>query len=639
MNRITEIAVIVAGIDEEYQNSIIEGIVACARKHDVNVSCFAAFGGVISNNKYDLGEYNIYNLINYEKLDGVILLTNTISDPVEKEKIIQSVRKSRLPSVVLDCDDYPEFYNVSIDNTNAMRGIVKHVIEVHGAKRINYISGPLANPEATDRYHAFLDVMHEHGLPVEEERVHFGEFRAVDGKLAIQAFMKSGLTAPEAIICANDAMALAAVEELSNYGYSVPGDIIVTGFDNTYNARHHYPALTTVSRPLDEAGFKACEMLVNIIAGKDYDKETRLEASPVFTASCGCADSCEDDAVIYRRDMYRIINECRRDISLLNRMTTGLAESETVEDNLEAIIRYIRELNCERFCVCLCMNWDGSFKDSWHTDSADEMTVNGYTEKMNAPIILSRDGCKSVDIFDTADMNPMPYEHGGNISYYLPLHYRERCLGYYIFTNTEFPIKSLICHSIMLNISNSIENIRKLLSLNSMIHELDNLYVNDQLCNIYNRNGFIRAADAIFNQCRETGEKLLISFIDMDGLKMINDNYGHKEGDFALQRLAAVISDCCRRGWICARFGGDEFLILGTASGEKDVFALETTFRKQLESMNRVIFKPYDLDASIGTIITDVSPDVTLFKLITQADSIMYEKKKKKKTSRYLRKA
>ena len=116
MNRPIELALIVAGIDEEYQNSIIEGISSCAKEKNVNISCFAAFGGVISNSKYDLGEYNIYKLVNYDKLDGVILLTNTISDDGEKKMIIDSVKNAGIPTVVLDCDDYPEFYNVMIDN-------------------------------------------------------------------------------------------------------------------------------------------------------------------------------------------------------------------------------------------------------------------------------------------------------------------------------------------------------------------------------------------------------------------------------------------------------------------------------------------------------------------------------------------
>ena len=170
-----------------------------------------------------------------------------------------------------------------------------------------------------------------------------------------------------------------------------------------------------------------------------------------------------------------------------------------------------------------------------------------------------------------------------------------------------------------------------------MISELDKLYVNDPLCNIYNRNGFIRAADNIFKSCKDSGKEILISFIDMDGLKIINDGYGHKEGDFALQRLANVIKTSCGANRICARFGGDEFIILGTSNSENDAQLLEMNFKHELERTNQVINKPYELAASIGTIVEKVTSDLMLFSLITQADELMYEKKKKKKTSRYLR--
>ncbi len=637
MRKIIEIAVIVAGIDEEYQNSILDGITVCAKKYQANISCFCAFGGVLSSSKYDQGEYNIYSLINYKKFDGVILLTNTISDPVEKEKILSKVRDSGLPVTVLDCDEYPEFYNVSIDNYQAMKDIVEHVIKVHGAQLINYISGPLANPEAADRYRAFLEVMSDNSLVADMDRVFFGEFRPSDGKKAVEKFIRSGKPRPEAIICANDAMALAAIEELTSYGYVVPDDIIVTGFDNTYNARHHLPALTTVSRPLDEAGYKACEILIDVIKGKKHEKATTLESSPVFTGSCGCTSGSSDDMAEYMVSVYKALNSCKSDISIINRMTAELAENEKSDANLKTIAKFISEIKCDRFVVCLCTNWDQVIKGASQNRSPADIQVNGYTEKMTAPLVLEGGINSPVKLFSTSDMQPMPLKSGGNVSYFLPLHFRERCLGYYIFTNSQFPTKSLLCHTLILNISNSVENIRKLLHLNSMIDELDKLYVIDPLCNIYNRNGFIRTADTMFRRCQEAGSKLLISFIDMDGLKMINDNYGHKEGDFALQRLAAVISECCMSGRICARFGGDEFIILGENASEEDAEAVETAFYSQLENINILIKKPYTIDASIGTVVTEVSEGQTLFQLITQADEIMYEKKKRKKTSRYLR--
>lgn len=634
MSEPKQIAVIVAGIDEEYQNSVIDGISAAAKKLNANVACFAAFGGVIASGKYDIGEYNIYQLANYDLFDGVILMTNTVCDTNEKKKIIDRVKEAGIPAVTLDGDDDPDFYNIEIDNTKAMREIVQHVIKEHGAKVINFISGPLSNPEAQDRYEAYLHVMAENQLIVDARRVYFGEFRNVDGERAVEELFQARLPLPDAIICANDAMALGAIRMLEKYGKRVPEDILVTGFDNTYNARHHYPALTSVARPLFKVGYKACEMVIRAANGEACEKTAHFRAAPVFSESCGCRNAVIEDLKRYKISTFKVINSCRSDISLLNRITSELAETENVEECLNVIGKFLHELDCEQCCLCLCSEWKGSV-----TGRSTDYQIHGYTKTMSAPLIWTKDGIGAVDSFPSTQMYPVPLEEGGNISYFLPLHFRERCLGYYIITNSQFPTKSMLCHSLMMNISNSIENIRKLLHLNNVINELDRLYVIDPLCGIYNRNGFIREADALYHRCEDSGEALLISFIDMDGLKLINDNYGHKEGDFALQRLASVIHDCCSSGQICARFGGDEFIILGAGYSEDDAEALERAFSKQLSDINNILHKPYELSASVGTYIAHVEPGVTLFNMITAADQMMYEKKKRKKTSRYLRKA
>lgn len=636
-DKIIEIVAMVAGIDEEYQNSVIDGINESARKHNVNVTYFSAFGGVMTNSLFDAGEYNIYKLINYDKFDAAILLTNTICDPREKQKIIDAVKKSGIPAVVFDCDDYPEFYNITIDNTAAMKEIVRHIITKHNARTINYVSGPLSNPEAEDRYNAFLSVINEYDLDFDDERVFFGEFRAVDGVHAVEHFISSGMSMPDAIVCANDAMALAAVMTLEENGYNVPGDVMVTGFDNTYSARHYCPAITSVSRPLSNAGELACDMLVKILHGATFEKTVRLTSEPVFSESCGCRNTLTEDITKYKKSMLRTLENCRYDIKILNRLTSDLAENEDSDRNIRTIGKYFHKTGCKQYALCLCFEWDNVARDEWTSDSSENYQIEGYTEKMSAPLIYDNGTITSMASFNSRDIYPVPFKSGGNISYILPLHFRERCLGYYIMSNGDFPTKSFTCHSLMMNISNSIENIRKLIRLNSVIEELDKLYVVDPLCGIYNRNGFIRNADSVFREMVECHDKMLISFIDMDGLKYINDNYGHKEGDYALRKLAEVIQNCCSNGRLCARFGGDEFIIFGKTEGDYDIDALENEFKRQLTLMNDIISKPYSIDASIGTIVSDVDSDVNLFSLITKADQIMYERKKKKKTSRYLR--
>ncbi len=634
---IKNVAVIVAGIDEEYQNNIINGINAFARKNNVNIAYFAAFGGVLANNRYDIGEYNIYNLVNYSKFDGVILMTNTICAPSVKEKIYSNVKNAGIPAVVFDCDDYPEFFNISIDNSKAMKDIVRHVVECHNAKIINFISGPLSNPEAEDRYNSFVEVMNEKSLDIEKNRIFFGEFRGIDGKKAVDTFIASGQKLPDAIICANDAMALTAINALEKHGLKVPKDIIVTGFDNTYNARHFCPALTTVSRPLFDAGFKACEVLTYLIDGKKYDKDTRLEAFAEFSESCGCVTCSDYDFTNFKKGTYKLIENCRCDISLLNRMTSALAETESADESFSVISNFLEEIECEKFSICLCSEWQGALAVQASTAPSRDCLAEGYSTAMSAPLIWDKGEKRTVAGFNSSDMFPEALESGGNINYFLPLHFRERCIGYYIISNSEFPIHSMLCHSIMMNISNSIENIRKLLHLNNAISELDKLYAVDPLCNIFNRNGFIRISDRIYKDCAADNKKVMIAFLDMDGLKMINDNYGHNEGDFALQKLADIIRECCTSKLICARFGGDEFIIFGADVNEEEVQLFEHKLTAKLDEINRILNKPYPISASMGTYLTSVTPDMPLFQIITKADEKMYEQKKRKSTSRYLR--
>lgn len=634
------IVVIVAGIDEEYQNNIISGINAYAKVHNMNVSYCASFGGVLSNSRYDKGEYNIYNLINLSKFDAAILMTNTIGSTEERENIISEVRTSGMPAIVFDCNDYPDFYNISIDNFKAMEDMVRHIVNDHGKKCVNFVSGPLINPEAAERYRAFLSVMEENNIPIDKRRIFMGEFRGVDGKRAVSKFIKSGLKMPDAIICANDAMAITTISALEKHGYRVPEDILVTGFDNTYKARNYSPEVSSVNRPLYDIGVKACEVIENLLAGKECDKNIILEAESIFSESCGCVSvELVDGFEEYKKKTFRGIEECNSHISVLNRMTTNLAEAVTIDGIMEIIGGFIEEINCEKFYVCLCSDWQSTLREKDKSKSEDVNFVsNTYSATMTAPLVWEKGVVKNpITFFKRREMHPVPLEDGGNISYFLPLHFRERCLGYCVIINSDFPIKSMLCHTIVMNISNSIENIRKLYHLNNAIEELDKLYVIDPLCNIYNRNGFIRESDPMFKEAMENGYNIMIAFIDMDGLKMINDNYGHKEGDYAIQKLAGIISECCQENCICARFGGDEFIFFGYDIDEEEAEEIKMRINQNIININKIICKPYEISASMGFYIGTASEDMTLFKMITKADEIMYEQKKRKKNSRYLR--
>ena len=115
MKRVFNVAAFVCGMDEEYPYQIIQGINEFAREHAINVSYFASFGGIVENSTFDDGEYSIYKLPNFAKFDGALLLTNTFSNPVIRNAIIDKVKAVGIPSVIFECKDYEEFYDLRKD--------------------------------------------------------------------------------------------------------------------------------------------------------------------------------------------------------------------------------------------------------------------------------------------------------------------------------------------------------------------------------------------------------------------------------------------------------------------------------------------------------------------------------------------
>ena len=221
--------------------------------------------------------------------------------------------------------------------------------------------------------------------------------------------------------------------------------------------------------------------------------------------------------------------------------------------------------------------------------------------------------------------------------YFVPLHFRERCLGYFVIVNSDIPMTSALFHSWSINISNSLENFRKLLCLDEVVQELDKLYAVDSLTGVFNRNGFNRETSEPFRRCIEEKRSAMIMFVDMDGLKQINDSYGHKAGDHAIRSIASILQESCINDELTCRFGGDEFFIFATDYTEDDVLALRARMQAQIDICNRNSGHPYLLSISVGAYITVPVAGTSLFQLITVADSRMYEEKKKKNPSKYLK--
>jgi len=157
--------------------------------------------------------------------------------------------------------------------------------------------------------------------------------------------------------------------------------------------------------------------------------------------------------------------------------------------------------------------------------------------------------------------------------------------------------------------------------------ELSNLAITDELTGLYNRRGFLSLTERQLKLGRRSGREMLLFFIDVDGLKHINDSFGHSEGDLALTRTAEVLGKTFRDSDVLARLGGDEFAALAIeASGHTEATVM-ARLRRNLETVSTNQSR-YQLSLSLGVVRFDPRTTSSLAQLMLQADRAMYEAKK-----------
>ncbi len=164
-----------------------------------------------------------------------------------------------------------------------------------------------------------------------------------------------------------------------------------------------------------------------------------------------------------------------------------------------------------------------------------------------------------------------------------------------------------------------------------MEKELETLAFDDQLTGLYNRRGFFTLGKRELNRTQRSEKSLLVFFADLDGLKAINDQFGHEEGDRALIATAKLLNQTFRSLDIVARIGGDEFAVIAVDASEEVRERLLRRLYRLINSFNARKDQPYRLSISIGHTLYDPHKPASLDDLLSLADREMYVMKNIKK--------
>lgn len=155
----------------------------------------------------------------------------------------------------------------------------------------------------------------------------------------------------------------------------------------------------------------------------------------------------------------------------------------------------------------------------------------------------------------------------------------------------------------------------------------------DQLTGLLNRWGFMEAVQ----KCMENSgadSRGMFMYADMDGLKSINDTYGHDDGDFALKSMTSILRQACDSEAIVSRFGGDEFVVFSAIEDVRDIDRLKNRIWSETEILNSSISKPYRIEMSTGVCEVECSPELDIYQALATADRLLYQEKRAKKLRR-----
>lgn len=643
MNRRKRIGLFTAYPETTHARRILEGVMCQCERYNYDLFVFASSVHLsFPHDRYVQGEANIYQLANFDELDGIILdSVSLIGDPENRTLKKLASRLARCEKLPVCTLEYPVERIPLIPNNNeeSIREQCRHAIEVHGRTRLCILTGPEGNEIAESRLALYLDEIGKHGLEVLPEHIVYGDFYYFSGDALAKKIAGHEISCPDAVVCASDYMAMGLVDRLDRLGVRVPEEVLVIGFDSSDEGAIN---LTTVAsfEPADvEMGANAVDYLRAAI-----DPEAELipyirDASARFHAgaSCGCRTDPAYMIMNFRNSLYistynKADEEQNDRVGLGTFMESYVMEGFTAAKSpgecIQHIYNYADLLRPYRnFYLCLKENWK---------DMDDEL-YEGYPEKMQLCVASSRVGdtafCREQDAvtFRTGKMLPCleRSEDKASVFYFSPVHFDGALLGFTVLQRElcTQPVINVVYRNWLRYINNALEMARSK-------DRLEILSVRDAMTGAYNRRGMYEMYKSMLSEARES-DSLFVSVVDMDGLKYVNDTFGHAEGDFGIITVCNVLMSVAKSNEICVRSGGDEFFLIGIGSyTREDEAARAMEFREAVAKASESAGKPYPLSASIGCAVFSDCRKISLDNALSETDERMYRYKVKNRQHR-----
>lgn len=609
---------------------------------------------------------DIYQSLRAKSFAGALIYAFSLENTTNPQRLPALLAPlSHFPIVSIGAN-LPQYNCVTADQQMGMVSLMEHLIAGRRYQRFLFVRGFPSNADSLLRETIFREQLHQSGLLTDAE-FFTGNY---DGDIVykeIYARLRR-FAPPDVIVCANDRMAVAAINAVHDAGLRAPEDVAVTGFDNSPECDYSKIPLTTVCQPLLTMGQQAAEMLVALMAG-DPVENREVPTQLLVRSSCGGEfidtpsssvssispqpDKAEIGQVrtaLKRRDYLSI---------LVMNLNLKLMEKTELTELKREVIALLPRLGIKRCFIAL---YEGQ---QYHRDAMANLFVV-YDE--SAPELAQTFTGERFASCDLLPQTLIQNEAFGPLMELTPLVVGTENYGYMLFEWEAYYVPDFLTLPII--ISSALRNIYQLQRLQEYALELEQRVeertremrlinyrlrheiqerqksemalrtANEQLIRLASIDGLTQlenraTLDAYLSEQselqRNSGTTLSLLFCDIDYFKNYNDTYGHQAGDDCLRTVANVFRKVANDSRaIAARYGGEEFALVLRGPGEAE--AMRVAHRLMDGVMNLKI--PHTTSAaanyvtlSIGLVTVPAYQSVNVHTLITHADLALYTAK------------
>ena len=652
MQKRCNIGVVIGNANSPHAINIMKGIDRAVSELDVNLMYFMNVNSPYTAQLYppdketgwDYQKSAIYDYAGYVKADVLIMTYGMMSIFMRDGRGKRYLERFHdVPCILLNEEtDRPNWTSIIADNYQGTYELVEHLVCDHGYQKFAFLAGPEGNTDARQRKKAFLDVMEKYKIEMDDRHIEVGDYSE-----CVQTQVNALLDRfpnLQAIVCANDVMALTAYQECEKRGLRIGRDIAITGFDDWERVRHLPVPITTVYQDSEQSGYLAIYSALELYRG-EHGKRIVIPAKVRVRESCGCI--CKQFSGFGQMESMnqKFVDEKQRNtvyrqktwmVPMVSRnMLIALEDREKFLSNALKPMSFFGVKKSSLYVYHEPIEYDGSgwkFPDEIYLAACQKGDTVQVFEKNQYPVPLKKCGF--------AEEGNIRYQHrpsvfclqSGSTQYgVLSVEITPEEVDMIYLISIQMANALMVYHAEKKRLAVQREREILLKELSSKNEVLNFVSERDELTQIQNRRGFMEKAMQMNRM--HGNKKAVILFADMDGLKKINDQYGHAAGDIAICACASILKDVAGEKGIAGRLGGDEFALM-MIGDEECANTIVDDVRGKIAKYNEQAGNEFDIDMSLGCQIVSCTDELSIPEVLEKADKIMYEEKKRKGKAR-----